>query len=195
MRIKNAIPLCDILFTFLLVFVSITMLLKVKVESDNASYQQQNAVFLIVLNWEGNADLDLWSKDPQNRIVSFHRREGGEGSLFSLNRDCLGSATTEIGENGEPVSKINEEIIAIRGTFTGEYIVNVHGYNMKGQTSAAATVKLVQNKPYKILIEKKKTIETNGQEETFFRFSVDKDGKITDLNELPTSLTQDKDQQ
>jgi len=120
MRTKNIVPFVDVLFTFLLVFVSITMLLKAKVDSDSASYQQQNAIYLIVLNWEGKADLDLWSKDPQSHLVSFHRREGGQGSLFSLNRDCLGSETTEVGEFGEIVSKVNEEIIAIRGTFIGE---------------------------------------------------------------------------
>ncbi len=180
--------MCDVLFTFLLVFVSITMLLKAKVESDSASYQQQNAIFLIVLNWEGNADLDLWCKDPQDRTVGFNRREGGEGSLFSLNRDNLGANTTEVGENGDVVSKVNEEIISLRGTFVGEYIVNVHAYNMKGQDLATATVKLIQNKPYKVITEKKKEIIKSGDEETFFRFTVDNKGVVTDMNELPTSM-------
>jgi hypothetical protein len=194
MRTRNIVPFVDVLFTFLMVFVCITMLLKAKMDNDSSSYQQQNAVYLIVLNWEGNADLDLWSKDPQNRIVSFHRREGGDGSLFSLNRDCLGAMTTEVGPDGVPVNKINEEIITIRGVIAGEYVVNVHAYSMKNSPAVKAKVKLVKNKPYKVVVEKEKEFSHNGDEETYFRFSLNKDGDVTEINELPVSLTQDRTQ-
>ena len=139
---KNIIPLIDVLFTLVMILICITMLLKAKSDKDDASYQQQNAVYLIVLNWQGNADLDLWGKDPQNHIVGFPRREGGDGSLMSLNRDCLGASTSEIGPSGKPVATINEELISIRGTLQGEYIFNVHSYALKDGGITKATVKL-----------------------------------------------------
>ena len=185
---RNIVPFIDVLFTLLMVFVCITILLKTKSDSDNESYRQQNAIYLIALNWEGNSDMDLWAKDPQNRLVCFKRREGGEGSLFSLNRDCLGAQTTEIGEDGTPINKINEEIISIRGTFVGEYVVNVHAYDMKGSAPVKTVVKLIKNKPYKVIVEKDILISATGSEETFFRFSLDKDGSVVDVNDLPVSL-------
>ena len=195
---KNLIPFLDVLFTFLMVFICITMLLKAKSDNESASYKQQNAIYLIVLNWIGNADIDLWTKDGAGHHVGFSNREGGNGSLISLNRDCLGAATSEVGaagygtnyENFIPVQAPppNEEIISVRGVEDGEYIVNSHAYALKDGGPTKATVKLIKNKPYKIIIEKEYTFNSTGEEHTFFRFTLDKDGNIIDLNELPTNL-------
>lgn len=191
MRTPRALlPFVDVLLGILMVFVTITVLLSVKVAKENTeSYQQLNVLYLVTLNWSGNSDLDLWARDPGGKIVSFHRREGGKGSLFSLNRDCLGAGSTEIGENGVVLSKINEEIISIRGTFTGEYIVNVHAYNMKGVHDTTATVKLFQNSPYKELKAVVKVFTSTGAEETFFRFTVDNKGQVLEFSDMPVSLT------
>lgn len=192
MRItKNIVPFIDVLFTFLMVFVCITFLLKAKSDTESASYQQENALYLIILNWEGNSDLDLWGKDPLGNIVSFSRREGGQGCLFSLNRDNQGAHSTEIGQDGNPIFKINEEIITIRGAVVGEYIFNVHSFNVRdSKVPIKATVKLVKNKPYKVVTIKEKEYYSNGEEQTFFRFSLDSNGTVTDINELPSSIIQ-----
>jgi len=196
MRItKNVIPFIDVLFTFLMVFVCITTLLKSKSDQNSASYQQQNAVYLVVMDWEGNADIDLWGKDPQNHIVGFPRREGGNGSLMSLNRDCLGASTSEVGPDGTPVNSINEEIISIRGTLQGEYIFNGHSYALKNAGATKVTTKLIKNKPYQVVAEKTKTFETTGEEQTFFRFSLDKDGNVAGITDLPANILPAQTQQ
>lgn len=197
MRItKNIIPFLDVLFTFLMVFLCIMALLKAKSDIDNPAYLQQNANYLIVLNWEGNADLDLWGKDPIGHSVGFSNREGGNGSLMSINRDCLGASTSEYGPEGEPVNKVNEEIITIRGSVQGEYIFNVHSYAIKGAKGTKAHVKLIKNKPYKVIVENEKTFEVDGEEQTFFRFSLDKDGNViaTDT-QLPAAILPSQHQQ
>jgi len=188
---KRLIPFLDVLFAFVLTLVSILLLVKAsKTENDPAL--RQNVVYQIVLTWEGPSDLDLWCKDSKGHICGFKAREGGDGSLFSLNRDCLGANTTEVDETGEVVNKVNEELISLRGTFEGEYIVNVHAFNMKNSDGMVkAKVKLVKTKPFGTSIEKEKEFTSNGQEFTFFRFSVDKNGTITDINELPTSILQE----
>lgn len=186
---KNIIPFIDVLFTFLMVFICITMLLKAKSDNESAAYKQQNAVYLIALNWSGNADIDLWSKDSLGHNVGFSNREGGNGCLMSLNRDCLGASTSEQGTEGEgPVNPVNEEIISVRGVTPGEYIVNSHAYALKDAGATKCTVKLIKNKPYKVVTEKEFTFNSTGEEHTFFRFTLDKDGNIIDLNELPTNL-------
>jgi len=188
---KKIVPFIDVLFSFILTLVAVFLLLKVT-KSDADPALQQNVLFQVVLTWEGPTDLDLWSKDSKGHICGFKTREGGQGSLFSLNRDCLGANTTEVNELGEVVNKVNEELISIRGTFEGEYIVNVHSYNMKNsQGNVKAKVRLIKTKPYGIVIEREKEFTTNGEELTFFRFSVDKNDNITDINELPTSILQE----
>jgi hypothetical protein len=132
-------------------------------------------------------------KDSKGHICGFKSREGGEGSLFSLSRDCLGSNSTESNEHGEVINKINEEIVSIRGIVEGEYIINVHSYNLKAcPTPLKSTVKLVKTKPFGVPITKMKEFSSTGEEITFFRFSLDKDGKITEINELTTSILQEK---
>lgn len=190
---KNIIPFIDVLFTFLMVFICITMLLKAKSDKENESYKQQNAIYLIVLNWSGNADIDLWTKDGAGHAVGFSNREGGNGCLMSLNRDCLGASTSEVGaagyEFGSAVTlPVNEEILSIRGVTDGEYIVNSHAYALKDAGSTKVKVKLVKNKPYKVIVEKEFTFNSTGEEHTFFRFTLDKEGNVVDLNELPTNL-------
>ena len=166
------------------------MLVKVSKSDNEVAAYQQSAVYQIVMTWEGDADMDLWAKDPHDHIASFNRREGGEGSLFSLNRDCLGANTTEINEQGEIVNKLNEEIISIRGVITGEYIINAHAYNMKGSpTPLKVIVKLIKSKPYGITITKEREFFNTGDEQTFFRFTLDKNGNVIENNELQIKLT------
>lgn len=193
---KNIIPFIDVLFTYLLVFVCIIMLIKVSKSDQDSSAYQQSVVYQIIMTWEGNADMDLWVKDPQGHLVSFNRREGGEGSLLSLNRDCLGSQTTEADEHGDVVNKLNEEIISIRGVVPGEYIVNAHAYNMKDSPKPLkVTVKLIKTKPFAITITKEREYSSTGDEQTFFRMVLDKDGGLTESNELPTKFIGELDGQ
>lgn len=193
--IRNIVPFIDVLFTLLMVFVIITILLKSHSENQDESFQQKNAIYLIVMDWKGNSDMDLWVKDSQNHLVCFKRREGGQGSLFSLNRDCLGAATTEVGPDGQPVNPVNEEIVTLRGIYVGEYVVNLHAYDMKQSEPVEVTVKLIQNKPYRVITQKTKTISTTGTEETFFRFTITQNKDVVDINDLPMSLTQLQDVQ
>lgn len=184
----NFTSFTDILFNFLLVFVAIVSLIKVKNNGDPAF--MQNAVYQIVMEWPGTSksDIDLWAQDPFGRLVGFKNREGGEGSLFALNRDDLGDRT-EKGAGGN-VIPINEEIISLRGTFEGEYIVNGHCYAKKENGPETIKVKLIKVKPFKEIVKKEREFTLDGDEKTFFRFRVDKDGNITETNELQQIITQ-----
>ena len=181
---KNITPFIDVLFTFLLAFVCIIILLKAKSEQDPSF--KPNVIYQIAMTWEGNADIDLWAQDPKGRRCGFNCREGGDGSLFSLNRDCLGAQTTELNSDTGKTVPINEELISIRGIFEGEYIVNVHAYNLKdSQIPVKIKVKLIKMKPYKVVVEKEIGMTATGQEHTMFRFTVNKEEAITDINQLP----------
>jgi len=187
---KCVVPFVDVLFTFLLVFISMMMLIN-KVKSDNETAQslKMESKYVITMTWTGDADLDLWVQDSAGHIVGFNSKEGGQGSLMSLNRDCLGARTTEVNEMGEVINTVNEEIVSLRGTVTGEYIVNAHAYNMKNSTPPVkATIKVTQIKPYKEFVVKEKEFLATGDEVTFARFTMDGKGNVTDVNDLPTSI-------
>ena len=90
--------------------------------------------------------------------------------------------------------KINREVISIRGIVAGEYIVNAHYYserewvrklgqaksNVQGRRTKEVTVKIELHKvnPYTVLWTGEKKFFRRGQEETFLRFRLDKDGTV-----------------
>jgi hypothetical protein len=187
---KFVVPFIDVLFTFLLVFISIMMLInKVKSDNETAQAPKANVTHVITMTLEGDADLDLWVQDSQGHLSGFNNKEGGPGSLMSLNRDCLGAHTTEVDEFGNVVNKVNEEVVSLRGIVEGEYIVNAHGFNLKGsKPPVKALIKITQIKPYKEVVTKEREFLATGDEITFVRFTLDKNGNVTDLNELPASV-------
>jgi len=187
MTSRNIIPFLDVILSMLMVFICIVMLMRITKSNTEAAFQQQ-AIYLVVMQWQGNDDMDLWARDPVGRLVGFNRREGGEGSLFSLNRDNLGARVTEVDEEGNVTTALNEEIVGIRGTFEGEYCINGMVYSKREPTPTTVTMRLFKVKPYTELMTKTFTLERAGDEHTFFRFVVDKEGAVTEFSELPVSL-------
>ena len=79
--------------------------------------------------------------------------------------------------------KINREVVTIRGIIPGEWIVNSHYYSpynnfLNKDYSITVRVELHRVTPYKILWVGDKTFTRRGQEETFIRFTIDKEGEL-----------------
>lgn len=186
---KYIISFVDILFSFLFVLICILFLLKT--QSENEPFLKPNVVFQLVMDWSGDNqdDVDIWYSDPKQRIVGFKRREGGEGSLASLSHDDLG-ARNDLDTHGN-IIEINQEIINIRGIIEGEHVVNAHMYNKKFSGPTKISIKLIKIKPYQEIFSREKVLEKDNDEITFFRFTLDKDGKVIDLNELPSIIAQE----
>jgi len=184
-------PFIDVLFCCLLMLVAILFLLKA--EEEKVKMRPPNTLYEVILTWNGNSedDLDLYVQASTGHIVSFNNREGGEGSLISLNHDALGKSrnnSLQTNTEGKVVS-FNEEIVAFRGATEGENIVNVHVYSKKDKEPVEATITLIKVKPYKQVVVKKRMFSSTGDEKTAFRFKTDKNGEITEINELPAILT------
>ena len=185
-------PFIDVLFCCLLMLVAILFLLKTKEEQ--VKMRPPNTLYEVILTWKGESedDLDLYVQAASGHIVSFNNREGGEGSLISLNHDALGksrnnSLTTDV--NGKVIG-FNEEIVAFRGAVEGENIVNVHVYLKKDKDPIEATITLIKVKPFKEVVSKQKILMETGEEKTAFRFKTDRNGEITEINQLPAILSQ-----
>ena len=184
-------PFFDVLFCCLLMLVAILFLLKT--EEEQVKMRPPNTLYEVILTWKGESedDLDLYVQAASGHIVSFNNREGGEGSLISLNHDALGksrnnSLATDV--NGK-VTGFNEEVVAFRGAVEGENIVNVHVYLKKDKDPIEATITLIKVKPFKEIVSKQKILMETGEEKTAFRFKTDRNGEITEINQLPAILT------
>ena len=184
-------PFIDVLFCCLLMLVAILFLLKT--EEEQVEMRPPNTLYEVVLTWAGesNDDLDLYVRAASGHIVSFNNREGGDGSLVSLNHDALGrSRNNSLGQNPEgKIVGFNEEIVAFRGAVEGENVVNVHVYSKKDEGPIEATIILIKIKPFKQIVVKKKVFTSTGEEKTAFRFLTDENGEVVEINELPAVLT------
>ena len=182
-------PFIDVLFCCLLMLVAILFLLKT--EEQKTKSRPPNVIYEIVLTWDGesNDDLDLYVKSSTGHVVSFNNREGGQGSLISLDHDALGKVMNNNlpDENGVIVN-FNEEVVSFRGVTEGENVVTVHVYSKRDEAPIKATIKLIKIKPFKEVVIKEKVFEVVGEEKTAFRFLTDKNGEITEINELPANL-------
>ena len=109
---------------------------------------KKNADYVITLEWpEGiDCDVDLWVRDPQNNIVSYRFMESG---LMYFERDDMGKRRSVYEIDGKEVviDPDNKEFITLRGTFPGEYIVNLHVYSCINPSTSFA---MKENEPTEI---------------------------------------------
>jgi hypothetical protein len=183
-------PFIDVLFCCLLMLVAIIFLLKT--EDENIKTRPPNTIYEVILTWDGesNDDLDIYVQSADGHTVSFNNREGGQGSLISLDHDALGKTVNNslgYGVEGKVVN-YNEEVVSFRGVTEGENIVTVHVYSKRDKKPTKATIKLVKIKPFREVIIRERSFQTTGEEKIAFRFKTDKNGNILDVNELEASL-------
>ena len=183
-------PFIDVLFCCLLMLVAILFLLKS--EEQKTKTRPPNVLYEVVLTWNGNSedDLDLYVRAASGHTVSFNNREGGQGSLISLDHDALGKRRNNSLTQGVEgtVVDFNEEIVSFRGVTGGDNIVNVHVYSKRDEEPIKATIKLIRIKPFKEVVMKEKEFVATGDQKTAFRFTTNKDGDIIDISELPADL-------
>ncbi len=183
-------PFIDVLFCCLLMLVAILFLLKT--EEQKTKSRPPNVIYEVVLTWDGesNDDLDLYVRAASGHTVSFNNREGGQGSLISLDHDALGKSRNNSLANGQEgtVVNYNEEVVSFRGVTSGENIVTVHVYSKRDEAPVKATIKLIKIKPFKEVIVREREFTVTGQEKIAFRFITDSGGEVLEVNELPANL-------
>ena len=170
----------------------VAILFLLKTEEEKTKSRPPNVIYQVILTWDGesNDDLDIYVQSASGHTVAFNNREGGQGSLISLDHDALGKSRNNSLGNGQDgtVVSYNEEIVSFRGITSGENIVTVHVYSKRDEQPIKASIKLIKIKPFKEIVVKEKFFEATGQEKTAFRFKTDAEGNILDINELPAKL-------
>ena len=197
-RFKSSIGFIDLLFNILLgfAFLFIVAFLLIKPEAKKKDFDRR-AEFIVILEWDHDAsdDLDLYVQDPEGERVSFRLPRI---NFMHLDKDDLGKANdTVVNADGTRTTiLLNREVVTIRGIMPGEYVINAHYYstrnyntlvtelgdtnvaNQKPKKDLTVRVELHKVTPYETLWTGEKKFTHKGQEETFVRFSIDKDGKL-----------------
>jgi hypothetical protein len=160
-----------------------------------------NAEFIITMTWpkDSKDDIDLYLMDPAGNIAYFRDKDNG---LMHLDRDDLGDKNDQVSTDAGIISfELNEEHLTIRGIVPGEYIVNAHWYSKatysfktaegdtyKPNDEIPVTIKVEKLNPYAIVYVDTKVFSKAGEEQTFVRFYVNAEGKVTKKNSLAKSL-------
>ena len=186
-KYKSTIGFTDMLFNILLgfAFLFIIAFLLIKPEAKKEDFERR-AEFVVVMEWDEDAhgDIDLYVEDPTNKQVSFRYHNH---NFMHLDKDDLGAMNDTVVNADGTIStvKINREVVTIRGIIKGEYVINGHYYSLRTYDKIkpkkpVVTVKVELHKvnPYSIMWAGEKEFNHRGQEETFLRFRLDKDGKI-----------------
>ena len=180
----------DLLFNTLLCFVALFAVALLIVSPDeNDKNVDIKAEFIITASWPGdmNDDVDLYVADPNGNIVYFKKQEAG---LMHLDRDDLGSSSDRMRtEYGVIENDDNRELVTIRGTMSGEYVVNIHAYAKREPDSLPVLVTIDKINPFRTIVSKTIELEDQGQEETVCRFTLNANGDVVSVNNLPKFFT------
>ena len=191
-KYKSTIGFIDILFNILIGFVFlflIAFLLINPVSKKNDIISP--AEFLVVLSWPDKLDddIDLWLRGPGGETVGFRSKEVG---IFHLERDDLGNANDQIIHSGNKIAvQKNQETIAIRGIYPGEYLVSVMYYATYDSKNPTKTipinVEVIKINPYRIIYTQNEKISAVGQTVNFFSFTVNERGWVSDVRATAAS--------
>jgi len=186
-KYKSTIGFTDLLFNILVgfAFLFIIAFLLIKPEAKKEDFNRR-AEFVVVMEWDNdaNGDIDLYVEDPTGKQVSFRYHNH---NYMHLDKDDLGAMNDTVVNADGSIStvKINREVVTIRGIIQGEYIINAHYYSLRSydkinpkKSVVTVRVELHKANPYSIMWAGEKTFSHRGQEETFLRFRLDKDGKV-----------------
>jgi len=186
-KYKSTIGFTDLLFNILVgfAFLFIIAFLLIKPEAKKEDFNRR-AEFVVVMEWDNDAsgDIDLYVEDPTNKQVSFRYHNH---NYMHLDKDDLGAMNDTVVNADGSIStvKINREVVTIRGIIKGEYVVNGHYYSLRSydkinppKPNITVRVELHKVNPYSIMWVGEKQFNHRGQEETFLRFRLDKDGNI-----------------
>jgi hypothetical protein len=181
------VPFTDMLFNVLLGFAFMVFIAFSLINpTAKSGAVDVKGEFLITMNWPDHDpnDMDLYVQDPAGNVVWYWSKEAG---LMHLDRDDRGDYRNTITVNGQKIqSALRQEMVSIRGIIPGEYVVNVNQFMQMKSGTVPVSVKVEKLNPTaSVAYYGTREFDHKGQEETFVRFTVDSDGKVTDVGTAP----------
>ncbi len=187
-------PFTDLLFNCLLAFTFLFLIALIALNPPpKEGLIDPKAEYIVTTTWEdfNPDDIDMWIEDPHGNVVWFRKPAV---SLMHLDRDDRGMENDTIMVDGKEVANpLNQEVVTIRGTMPGEYVVNLHYYDTTTQKPVTANVRVVKVNPkLEVVFYGNLTLEQKGAEKTAVRFTLSRDGQVQALNTLFKSIVEVK---
>lgn len=192
------------LLTGIVVLFILTTLLIAPI-TKNTEGIKKNADYVLTLEWPNDVDcdVDLWVRDPLNNVVSYRFPEAG---LMYFERDDMGKRRSVYEIDGKEIviDPDNKEFVTLRGTFKGEYVVNLHVYScINRQTNLAlpqgslvdipVILEVVRINPTYVVIKHiEMKMDSVWQEKTAIRFVMDDKKSIIRFKNEYVSVRTDK---
>ena len=183
----------DILFNTLLCFVVFFSLALIHMNQDKSQNESPGIEFeafiMIIATWPGEFgdDIDLYVKDPKGEVIFFRNKNN---SLMHLDRDDMGKRGDMRGGE-EDLLYDNREIVTIRRTEYGEFVVNAHVYTKLSYDPVPVNIKIIKIRKNKTIADEVLIFDYSGQEKTACRFTVKENGEIININQLPIPLARE----
>lgn len=148
------------------------------------------AEYIITTQWPDNNpnDIDTWVEEPDGNMVWFQSKEAG---LIHLDRDDRGNLNDVLNINGQTIQNpLNQEVVTIRGTVVGEYVVNIFYYGSEDNKPVPVNVRVDKVNPQlEVIYYGTLNMEKIGDEKTAVRFTIGGDGSIRNINSVEKLLT------
>ncbi|MGH8119028.1 MAG: hypothetical protein ACRESK_00265 [Gammaproteobacteria bacterium] len=148
------------------------------------------AEYIITVTWPDNNpnDIDTWVEEPDGNLVWFQTKEAG---LIHLDRDDRGNVNDVLTINGQTIlNPLNQEVVTIRGTVVGEYVINIFYYASEDNKPVDVKVRVDKVNPQlEVVYYDTMTMEKVGDEKTAVRFTIDINGGLVNVNSVEKKLT------
>ena len=148
------------------------------------------AEYIITVTWPDSNpnDIDAWVEEPDGNLVWFQTKEAG---LIHLDRDDRGNVNDVLTINGQTIQNpLNQEVVTIRGTVVGEYVINIFYYASEDNKPVPVKVRVDKVNPQlEVIYYDTLTMDKVGDEKTAVRFTIDANGSIVNINSIEKKLT------
>jgi len=189
-RYSSNLAFVDLLFNLLVGFTSLFVIAFMMINPISKTGEVTPPVRMFVeIEWPSsiNKDIDLFVRGPDGDVVFFINKDNG---YITLERDDLGWSSDTYHVNGvEKVVRRNYEIANFSELPAGEYVIAVLYFSTFGPPIDVTTsVRTIS--PHRLVYQGVTEGLTPRAERTIVSFTVDKDGKVSDLNtELQIPIT------
>jgi hypothetical protein len=179
-----------------------TLLITTKVKDEDAGIKK-DAQYIITMSWPNNinCDVDIWVRDPNNRVVSYQAKDVG---IMHIERDDQGWVNDLMTYlKLQPSQQLNNsETWVLRGKLAGKFTVNLHLYSCTlsekpaplGQAvEVPVTLELTQLNPsIKKVLTKTITLKKVWEETTAFNFVLDGKNNVEAVTDEQADLVKEK---
>ena len=182
----------DILFNTLLCFVAFFALALIYMKKEEATTHgspvEFEAFVMIIASWpeKFGDDIDLYVMGPDRSVIFFQNKNN---SIMHLDRDDLGREGVMVDEDDDFHN--NREVVTVRRKQAGQFVVNLHAYGKISPDPVPVNIKVYKINNGTVLVDRVLIFDYQNQEKTACRFTVERNGNITNINNLFMPIAND----